>query len=255
MDRMTARFFRIAGFVFLLFAGSLQSASAQGIGLAQLMKITDWGTESLVLFDQMEIAPATTGTPLSGEVTAWYGGAFSRLWVDGDFAQMLSEGGGGEAEATVSYGRLVTPFFDLLAGARWQGRWEDERDDRFQLAVGLRGVAPLRFELSPTVYVTPQGDLSGRLTAEYQLLITQRLVLTPDVELRAALQEVPEWQVGSGLNSVDAGVRLRYEPVREFGPYVGLRWNRAFASTARMREAAGETAEGVEAVAGLRFWF
>jgi len=33
---------------------------------------------------------------------------------------------------------------------------------------------------------------------------------------------VPEFGIGAGLDSVEIGVRLRYEIVREFAPYIGV---------------------------------
>ena len=61
--------------------------------------------------------------------------------------------------------------------------------------------------------------------------------------------------VGRGVSELQGGVRLRYELRREFAPYIGWRYQRAFGRTADLRATHGEAASGHEWVAGLRLWF
>ena len=69
------------------------------------------------------------------------------------------------------------------------------------------------------------------------------------------VQDVPESGIGSGLSTIEAGLRLRYEIVREFAPYVGFNWERRFGDTARYARLAGEDVTSMGFVAGIRFWF
>jgi len=228
-------------------------AGAQGIGLEQLLHMMDWGTGSLILLDQLEYLPGAEGRPLSVDAVGWYGGAYSRLWLRAEGEQLTSESIG-EVEAQLSYGRLITPYFDALGGVRVDGRWGEEGAARAHLAVGLTGLAPLRFELSPSIFLSQHGDLSARVEAEYQVLITQRLVASPEVELNVALQEVPEWGVGTGINDYELGLRLRYEIRREFAPYVGYAWVRRVGGSAGLAREAGEDVSGGSFTVGLRMW-
>lgn len=254
MRRWVPGALRVGAALALLLPALVRPADAQGIGLIQLKEMMAWGTGSLILFDQLEYAPGGEGRPLSVDATGWYGGAKNRLWFRAEGEQLTSMSGG-EGEAQLSYGRLVTAYFDALAGVRVDQQWGDAIPTRAHLAVGLVGLAPMRFEFSPTLFLSQDGDLSARLEAEYQLLITQRLVASPEIELNAALQEVPEWGVGSGLNDVELGLRLRYEIKREFAPYVGWVWARRLGGTADFARAAGEEAVEDGFVAGLRVWF
>lgn len=61
--------------------------------------------------------------------------------------------------------------------------------------------------------------------------------------------------IGSGLVNAELGLRVRYEIVREFAPYVGVAWERKFGETARIARAAGEDTGGFNLVAGVRVWF
>src|SRR3546814_3879622 len=65
-------------------------------------------------------------------------------------------------------------------------------------------------------------------------------------EVNFALQDVPETGVGSGLSDFELGLRLRYEVVKEFAPYVGVEWARKVGDTARF--ARGADASGVSFV-------
>lgn len=230
-------------------------ASGQGIGLEQLKEMMAWGTAGLILFDKLEYLPdESIGRPVDVDLIGWYGGAYNRLWFRGE-AEQRTAGGGGEAEVHAYYGRLVTPYWDALAGVRLDRHWGDESGTRAHLAVGVVGLAPWRFELSPTLFLSQDGDLSARLEAEYQVLITQRLVMEPEVELNAALQSAPRWGVGSGLNDVELALRVRYEIRREFAPYLGYSWTRRVGEAADLIRSEGGSAARGTLVAGLRVWF
>lgn len=50
-------------------------------------------------------------------------------------------------------------------------------------AVGIQGLAPQFFKVFAIGYVSGDGHLAARLQASYDLLITQRLILQPQIEL------------------------------------------------------------------------
>lgn len=208
---------------------------------------------TFVLFDQLEYAPGPSERPIGLEATSWIGGDINRLWLRAEGEQSTLERGG-EAEFEALYGRLVTPFFDAVAGARLDTRWGETSATRGHLAVGLQGLAPYMFEVEPTLYVSQAGDVSARFEAAYHLLFTQRLILEPEVEVSAALQEVPAWGVGSGVNDLGLGLRLRYEFHRKFAPYVGYAWHWTFGETADFARAANEDTRSGAFVFGVRVW-
>ena len=51
------------------------------------------------------------------------------------------------------------------------------------------------------------------------------------------------------------GLRLRYEFRKEFAPYVGIEWSRAFGDTADYIEARGGETDDTRFVVGLKAWF
>ncbi|HET7275875.1 MAG TPA: copper resistance protein B [Longimicrobiaceae bacterium] len=253
-DWLVPRARRVGVTLVLLLLALARPAAAQGIGLEQLREMMDWGTGSLLLFDELEYAPGASGQPVGLEATAWYGGAYNRLWVRAEGEQLTAEGGG-EAEVEALYGRLITPYFDAVGGVRVDGRWGEDDAARALLVLGVQGLAPYWFEIAPTLYVSQDGDLSGRFAASYELLFTQRLIAEPELEVNAALQEVPEFGVGAGFNDVELGLRLRYEIRREVAPYFGYSWTRRVGGSADFARAEGEPVSDGAFVAGLRMWF
>lgn len=203
-----------------------------------------------LLFHKLEYVPKPTDQPVELEATSWIGGDVNRLWLrtEGKQSTLHREG---EVEAEALYGRLVSPFFDAVAGLRLDRRWGAGGDTRGFLAVGLQGLAPYEFEVEPTLYVSQAGDLSAQFAASYHVLFTQRLKLESELETKMALQEVPEWGVGNGVNDVGLGVRLRYEFHRKFAPYVGYDHSWVFGETA---DFAGGDASSGAFVFGVRIW-
>ena len=121
---------------------------------------------------------------------------------------------------------------------------------------GLAGAgAPYWFEVEATAYISEDGDLSAALEAEYDLLLSQRLILQPRFETSIAVQEVEEYGVGQGINDIELGLRLRYEIRREFAPYIGVSWSRKIGETADLAEDEGEDTDVISFVAGVRVWF
>lgn len=71
----------------------------------------------------------------------------------------------------------------------------------------------------------------------------------------ASASDIPELELGSGLSSVEAGLRLRYEFRKELAPYVGVEWSRALGDTADYIKARGGEIDDTRFVVGLNAWF
>ena len=158
----------------------------------------------------------------------------------------------GEAQTHVLYGRQFSRWWDVVAGVR-----QDFRPGPAQTwaAFGVQGLAPYWFEIEATAYVGASGRTHARFEVEYELLLTNRLVLQPLLETEIVGKSDPERGVGAGLSTTNAGFRLRYEFRREVAPYVGVSWNNKWGKTADFAEAAGEGTGGARFVTGLRLWF
>ena len=185
------------------------------------------------------------------EADFFYGEPLDRLWLktegEGAFGGDLHHG-----EVQALWGHAISPFFDLQAGLRYDFLPDPERA---HLALGVQGLAPYWIEVDAAAFLSDEGELTARIEAEHDLRITQRLILQPLVEIGLSAQDIPELGIGAGLSTTEAGLRLRYEIVPEFAPYVGVEWEQAYGRTADFREAAGDAAGGVRFLAGVRIWF
>lgn len=201
--------------------------------------------------DQLEYRASDGEDALSWEAQGWFGGDYHKLWVKTEGNDLI-DGPVTNAELQLLYSHAITAFWDLQAGIRYDARPDPSRG----LAVlGIQGLAPYFFEVDAAVFVSDEGDVSARAEAEYELLLTQRLILKPSAELSVAVQEVKELGIGSGLSEVELGLRLRYEIVREFAPYIGVSWERKIGRTEDVARRQGEDVSDLAFVAGVRIWF
>jgi copper resistance protein B len=250
---MTARLRRMLGGAFwcCLSASPAAAQMPPGHQMPQQHSEMRWTNTLFLLFDQLEYGPGAPERPLNLEVKAWYGGAYRRLWMRAQ-SELATTRKQGEAEAQVLFGRLVDPFWDAVIGVRADQHWGDADRQRVQLVVGFLGLAPYRFELEPTLFVSHRGEVSARLEAAYPLLLTQRLIAEPEFEVNAALQAVPRYDVRRGVNDYEFGLRVRYEFRREFGPYVGWSRSRRIGGSASAEH--DEPTSESRFVAGIRLW-
>ncbi len=186
------------------------------------------------------------------DAQGYYGGDINKFWVKTEGEYDFSADEFEEAEVQALYSRAVGSFWDLQAGVRHDFA---PFEDRTYGVVGVQGLAPYLFEVDAAAFVSGHGDVTARIEAEYELLLTQRLILQPRAELNFAFQDIPDLETGAGLSTVEAGLRLRYEIRREFAPYIGVSWTRSLGDTADYARAAGDEAGSTSFIAGFRFWF
>jgi copper resistance protein B len=145
------------------------------------------------------------------------------------------------------YSRAIAPYWDIQAGIAY-----DKNDDASKTwgEIAIAGLAPYFFQTRAALLVNGDGNVGLRLDAEYEALITQKLILSPSFEADFYSKDDPGMRIGSGLSSLEAGLRLRYAFIREFAPYVGVTWEKTFGQT-RDFNPVDETS----LLVGVRFWF
>lgn len=203
-----------------------------------------------VLFDQLEWQYIHGAQGLRWDNTTWVGGDINRLWVKSEGEAL--DGVVDEAEIKALYGRSFSRWWDVVAGVRQDIR---PSPSHTWLAFGVQGLAPQWFEVDATLYVGSNGHTAARFEAEYEVLLTNRLVLQPLLELSLAGTDDPDRGVAAGLSTGEVGFRFRYEIRREVAPYAGVVWHRKLFGTADYARADGREIGGWHLVAGLRTWF
>ncbi len=204
-----------------------------------------------VFFDRIETHRRYGSDAYLVEGEAWYGGDIDKVWLKTEVEGEWGEGVEG-AELQGLWSHAIDPWFDVQAGLRYDPR---RGPDRAHLVLGMQGLAPYWWEVDGAVFLSNKGEVTARAEAEYDLRITQGLILQPRAELGLSLQDIPELQIGAGLTSAALGARLRYQATPLFAPYVGIEYERAFGDTRRFLREEGESPGGFNLLAGLRIWF
>jgi copper resistance protein B len=206
---------------------------------------------SLVVFDHLEAWDNAHGSGQAWGIDSWFGNDINRLWIRSEGER--SENALGAWSVDALYGHSISPWWDVVAGVRQDN--SRESPDLTRAAFGLQGMSPYKFEVSAMAYIGGPRKAELAFEVEYDVLLTNRLILQPVVEASIVADDDPRRGVGKGLSSVEAGLRLRYEFTRKFAPYVGFVHERAFGDTADMHRDAGEGVSESRWVAGVRFWF
>ena len=202
--------------------------------------------------DRLEYRSSSQGNSMLWDMDARYGSQTRKLWIKTEGHYDLDNDKFEEAEITALYSKAISPYFDLQAGIRHD---ITPNPSQTYAVLGLQGLAPYWFEVSSYAYLSDNGDLSARIELEYELLLSQRLVLQPRAELEASFQNIPQHNISSGFTNINYGLRLRYEFKREFAPYIGVSWDNALSKTATLLRLDGEETKNTSFVAGIRFWF
>jgi len=205
---------------------------------------------SFFQFNRLETWDADPGTGLSWEGQAWIGNDMDKLRLRGEGERV--DGDTEASDVELLYSRAIARWWDVVAGVRHDF---DPGSSQSWAALGVIGLAPGKFEVEATAYVGESGRTATRFEVEYELLLTNRLILQPLLELELSGKDDPQRGIGSGLSTAEAGLRLRYEFTRRFAPYIGLVHERAVGNTADLRRAEGEDVDDTRLVAGVRLWF
>jgi len=201
-----------------------------------------------VMINNLELQSGD-GSPLSWAGNAWLGKDLNKLWLKTEGSSVDGET---EAELQLLYSRAIAPFWDIQLG--WRGDVQPTpRRDWF--AVSLFGLAPYLFETDVSLFIADGDQMALRVMVEYEYMFTQKLIVSPEVELNLYSTSEPELGIGSGISDVSMGLRLRYEIRREFAPYIGVEGSRLFGDSADFATAAGESEHEVRGIIGLRAWF
>lgn len=203
-----------------------------------------------LIVDRLEAASNSGSTAINYDMQAWFGRDYNRLVFK---AEGSIEGGSlEEASSELLWGRALSTFWDTQLGVRFDS---GDGPNRSWLAFGIQGLAPYWFEVDITAYLGQEGRTALGMEAEYEILLTQKLILQPRFEAVLYGKDDIPLGIGSGLSELSAGLRLRYEFRREIAPYLGVEWAGKYGNTADLSRAAGQDTKETRFVTGIRFWF
>jgi copper resistance protein B len=204
---------------------------------------------TMVNIDQLEKRNGDED-PFVFEAQAWIGYDLDKMGLKTEAERVA--GAYESLELQLLYSKAISPFWNIQFGARRDFKPEPERNWG---VIGFQGVAPYYLEIDTALFIGESGRTALRLEVEYELMLTQRLVLIPEIELNFFGKTDEETESGSGLSNSEVGLRLAYEIRREFSPYIGVNWERKYGTTASFAKDDGESTHDAQLVIGVSAWF
>ena len=186
----------------------------------------------LVVLDRLEAQDAADGDVLHWDLDTWVGRDLGKLWIRSEGERRA--GDTERADLELLWGNGFARWWELVAGAR--ADFAPGADQEWA-AVGVRGLAPYRRRASRRRRTSADGGRTAlRVDTRYELLVTNRLILEPSLELDWHGEADPERGLGSGLT--DGGARpapalrdpARGRAVRRSGARAQLRRHRRLRS-------------------------
>lgn len=202
------------------------------------------------MLDQLEYVHGDQADSMAWDGRFRLGHDINKLWIRSEGQR--AHGKTQDADAELLWGHAYAPFWDVVTGVRHDFGTGPSRD---WAAIGIQGLAPYRFDVEATAYVGSSGRAAMRLKTAYDLLLTQRWILTPAIDANLYTKDDIERGIGSGLSDTSLGVRLRYEIRREFAPYLGVQYVQKYGKTADFARSNGDPSHELQLVAGVRVWF
>ncbi|SLN63039.1 copper resistance protein B [Oceanibacterium hippocampi] len=235
---MNGRFLAIAAAALTLLAACLSIARAEPYV---------WGFQA----EQLEYRAGTGDDVAAWDFDAFFGKDELRLVWRSEAEYETGEKNFESLQNQLRLQKPISDFFDAVAGVSVE---TPDGYKRVHGVLGLHGLAPQWFEIDADLFVSDRPYF--RFEAEYEGLITNRLILTPSVEVEVPLVDDRFAGRGAWGPKVEIGARLSYDLVdRAFSPYVGVHYERSFGETANLKRAEGGDADSLFLVVGARLMF
>jgi len=152
-----------------------------------------------------------------------------------------------ESENQLVFSHAISPYWDVQFGFAYDTTSENQYNWG---VVALSGLSPYFFEIRAALLIGKDENFGVRFDADYEALITQKLILTPSISTELYSKDIPKMELGKGLSNIMLRLRLRYEIIREFAPYIGVEWNKNYGTTDDFNPT-----DEVYTIVGVSFWF
>ncbi|UUM27566.1 copper resistance protein B [Acinetobacter colistiniresistens] len=150
---------------------------------------------------------------LKSKLKTWVGTDENKLFILADYAKAESEKS--EQSLAALYSRNIADFWDVQAGVNYRYNPDREVDkEQFEGVVGLHGMAQYFFETDAHLYIGQNQQWRFVLETERDLLLTQKLIMQPYLEMEWVLRDESKYATKTGLADAEVGVKTRYEIVK-----------------------------------------
>ena len=128
-----------------------------------------------------------------------------------------------EYDAKLLYSRMLSDFWDVQAGLRYLNNQNREVDqEQVGAVVGIHGLTPYFFETDAYLFIGQDQQVSFSLETERDVLLTQKLILKPYLDLNVIFSDDSNYAKKSGLSTAQLGLETRYEINKKLMPFVDV---------------------------------
>lgn len=212
-----------------------------------------WGAQ----FEQLEGRLADHENILAWDFSAFYGTDRLRAVLQSDLEYSVTDNIFATAETQLQLQWPISTFFDMTAGVLMSS--PDKNSRQFCGVLGLRGLAKQWVTVNLDLLV---GKLSSlRITADYEVLITNYIILTPDLEINVPLRGDNGSSAHDRGTKIELGLRFSYDLInRSVAPYIGVHYERfvgepVFGYTKNVLTRASQSRSQTSWVVGVRLLF
>ena len=250
---------RLLSLFLMCVAGSFaQPASSPAVGSPPKdwpPPVEDRIRTTFVLTDILEYRPKGKDSDYRWDMEGWHGGDINKLWFKSEGERNTALKADYDIDGQLLYGRFLRKYYDFQVGVRGETQTYQGRNvTRAHAVIGIEGLVPYNYEVETAIFISQNGDVSGRFTLTKDFLLSQRWIVQSRLETSVAAQQVERFTTGQGLNNIECGFRVRYEISRKFAPYAGVSFDRSFFGTAAMVLREGGDPRQIRFVLGLRMW-
>ncbi len=198
-----------------------------------------------VLVDKFENQNTKDNDTFSWDASAYVGYDLDKIYVysEGD----KTNGSSAESETQLLYSKAISPYWDVQFGVEYDKAAEDSKTWG---VISFDGTAPYFIESKDSLLIGSDGNLGLKLSAETELLITQRLFFVPKVEVNIYTKDDEKMEIGKGLSNIKTSLRLKYKITQEIMPYIGVEHNQNYGNTSDFAPL-----NDTYFVLGVSFWF
>lgn len=158
------------------------------------------------------------------------------------------------------YSRNISDFWDAQAGLRYrqESLWQPNTGqdiEHVDAVFGFHGLAPYFFETNTHLYLGEDDFIGLELETERDLLLTQKLILQPYVEVDLILKDKAANAKKTGISHAAFGLETRYEINKKIMPYLDIAYEYSKGNEKTSWQDASDSEQGGRYGIGLRMMF
>ena len=172
-----------------------------------------------------------------------------------------SESVDAEYDVKALYSRNISDFWDAQSGLRYRyektalEQGHNDTEEQLDAVFGLHGMAQYFFETDAYLDLGQDDYVALSLETERDVLVTQKLILKPYLEMDVVVNDDSKYAQKAGLGHASFGLETRYEINKKVMPYLDIAYEYSKGQDETTWQSASSSEQGWVYGAGFRVKF